>query len=365
MTPTYSWEGGQNTKRANIADPDIIVESNQLAMYYTGFLPNDNGTIALATSPLEFPPRNWNKQGIILQNDSENSTARDRAVVRLGSLVKVNGIYYMYYDGASASFSGESIGLATSTNGLSFARYSGNPVLSASGTEKTVREASVIVVNGTWYMVYSHDDGLCPTLCHKLLATSTDGYTWKKQGAILAKGAPGTPDDVYMEHHQLAYIYGRFVLTYDEYDGSTWSIGCAYNTVANTTYKKLGKILAPSGVSGTFDRMHCATPFFFNNSDSWYMMYQGADAPWETTCWDMGVVSKVYDRINVYLHRKSNTDFSDLRFTASDGSTLLSYRAEFVTIGGGATFWVKLNANISVADQTIYIYCGKRGKPIE
>ena len=305
MSPTFSWEGYPNTKRANIADPDIIVESNHLAMYYTGFLPNDNGTIALATSPIEYPPRNWTKQGIIFQNNAANATAWDRAFVRLGSVVKVNGIYYMYYDGSDACLSGDAIGLATSTNGLNFTRYAGNPILSTSGTEKAVREASVIVVDGTWYMIYSHDDGSYPTLCHCLLATSTDGYTWTKQGAILAKGASGKPDDVYMEHHQLAYIYGRFVLTYDQYDGSTWSIGCACNTLANTAYTKLGTILVPSGVSGTFDRMHCATPFLFNNSDSWYMMYQGGDGPWETTSWNIGVVSKVYDGVNLYLHKKA------------------------------------------------------------
>jgi len=52
-------------------------------------------------------------------------------------------------------------------------------------------------------------------------------------------------------------------------------------------------------------------------------------------------------------------DFGDVRFTASDGTTLLPYWIESYTPGVEATFWVKVNDDLSSVNRTIYIYFGK------
>jgi regulation of enolase protein 1 (concanavalin A-like superfamily) len=59
---------------------------------------------------------------------------------------------------------------------------------------------------------------------------------------------------------------------------------------------------------------------------------------------------------NVYLNSKCRTDFGDIRFTADDGSTLLSYWVESKTDSVSALFWVKVTADLSTVNQTIYIY---------
>jgi hypothetical protein len=61
---------------------------------------------------------------------------------------------------------------------------------------------------------------------------------------------------------------------------------------------------------------------------------------------------------DVYLNGKCRTDFGDIRFTASDGSTLLSYWMESYVASDNAVFWVKVNDDLSTNAATIYVYYG-------
>jgi len=59
---------------------------------------------------------------------------------------------------------------------------------------------------------------------------------------------------------------------------------------------------------------------------------------------------------HVYLNGKCRTDFGDIRFTRSDGETLLDYFMESKTDGDNAVFWVKIPDDLSTNPVTIYIY---------
>ncbi len=61
----------------------------------------------------------------------------------------------------------------------------------------------------------------------------------------------------------------------------------------------------------------------------------------------------------VYLGGKSRSDFGDLRFTKSDGVTLLDYWIESYTSGVSATVWVEVDSiPASPNTATIYLYYG-------
>jgi len=62
---------------------------------------------------------------------------------------------------------------------------------------------------------------------------------------------------------------------------------------------------------------------------------------------------------NVYLNGKCRMDFGDIRFTKSDGVTLLDYWMEKKVDGDYAVFWVEIKDDLSNSDVTIYIYYGK------
>jgi len=61
---------------------------------------------------------------------------------------------------------------------------------------------------------------------------------------------------------------------------------------------------------------------------------------------------------NVYMNSKCKTDFSDIRFTDDDGITELGYWREAYIPSSSATFWVKVNDDLGVGNQTIYIHYG-------
>jgi len=62
---------------------------------------------------------------------------------------------------------------------------------------------------------------------------------------------------------------------------------------------------------------------------------------------------------NIYLNGKCRTDFGDIRFTASDGSTLLNYWIEKKVDSDYAIFWVKIPGIPASPDTAIiYVYYG-------
>ena len=62
---------------------------------------------------------------------------------------------------------------------------------------------------------------------------------------------------------------------------------------------------------------------------------------------------------DVYLGNHSRTDFGDIRFTGSDGTTLLDYWMESRTDSDNAIFWVEVADDLSSVNRTIYVYYGK------
>jgi hypothetical protein len=60
----------------------------------------------------------------------------------------------------------------------------------------------------------------------------------------------------------------------------------------------------------------------------------------------------------VYVDGKCKQDFSDVRFTRDDGTTLEDCWLESKFGGENATFWVKISADLTLTSQTIYVYYG-------
>jgi hypothetical protein len=61
---------------------------------------------------------------------------------------------------------------------------------------------------------------------------------------------------------------------------------------------------------------------------------------------------------DVYLNGKCRTDFGDVRFTRSDGTTLLDYWMAEKSIRSYALFWVEVSDDLSSNPATIYVYYG-------
>ncbi|MCX6821903.1 MAG: DUF2341 domain-containing protein, partial [Candidatus Aenigmarchaeota archaeon] len=110
-----------------------------------------------------------------------------------------------------------------------------------------------------------------------------------------------------------------------------------------------------------------ATPFYIYTSSNWLSGWSyrkshviqnstGADVNYTI---NITVINGTGTDIGnvVYINNKARNDFGDIRFTNSTGS-LLNYWIETVNNGVNATFWVKIDGNLTSTNQTIYIYYG-------
>lgn len=63
----------------------------------------------------------------------------------------------------------------------------------------------------------------------------------------------------------------------------------------------------------------------------------------------------------VYCNSKCQTDFDDVRFTTSDGTTELDYWLDSKTDSDNALYWVEISDNLTTGNVTIYVYYGNAG----
>lgn len=133
---------------------------------------------------------------------SPTAAAWDSAWVYFASVINDAGTYKMWYTGNNSPTAGvEQIGYATSTNGIAWTKGVTNPIFSPTGTgfERTSVFAPCVIKDGTNYrMYYSGFNNTAPGTTDIGYARSTDGTTWNRYAGnpIIARGAAGAWDEV-------------------------------------------------------------------------------------------------------------------------------------------------------------------------
>jgi predicted GH43/DUF377 family glycosyl hydrolase len=190
--PTPVWEG-----MPVAGDPTVFRDGDTLRMYYTSLFLSDtlgkliisgvkstdgltwqimNGSLTEESIALDYMPSEWDKH------------------LETAEVIKSGNDILLYYSGypvesqelGTVIANGE-IGLASSTDGITFERVNSNPILTR-GTQdakdfNALFSPTVIYDNGTYYMLYT---GWCIDNCNDpfiglLGATSSDGINWVKQ----------------------------------------------------------------------------------------------------------------------------------------------------------------------------------------
>ncbi len=191
--------GSKESRRC--MNPWVMRKGDEYRLYYSGAGADGIQRICMATAPVESPEK-WERRGPLF--DVGKQGAFDARWCVLPHVVKVNSDkWHLYYTSNSGNGIGLSsfpgIGLAVSSDGETWQRYSDQPLLTVSnhhGDPDAIGMAggSVIRVEhhgkSEWRFYYTG----CPTIGQPLhlnqqkticLAVSADGITWVKKGALL------------------------------------------------------------------------------------------------------------------------------------------------------------------------------------
>jgi predicted GH43/DUF377 family glycosyl hydrolase len=219
LLPTpATWDQG------GVAKPNVVPDGNGTGwlMYYMGINGPDR-QVGVATST---DLKNWTKfaGNPVL---SKSSSGWDSAFGTQAVVINGAGNWQMWYSGSTnPSLTNFNMGYATSADGFNWTKYSANPVLVRGGAgaidSEDLQVTSVRVVGGTYYAFLACHAGFGG---HRgCLATSSDGITWTKFSDYIV--TPGTgwdsvaafPDDMVVQG-------GRFVVFYTGANGATAQVG--------------------------------------------------------------------------------------------------------------------------------------------
>jgi hypothetical protein len=154
-------------------------------MWYEAVGANGLTTIALATSP---DGLTWTKQGTVMSSGGPASWERDE--VSPNFILFEAGIYRLWYHGGGYFMGGQGtrygnarVGYATSPDGVTWTKYSGNPVLdigpAGAWDDEQVAEPRITKL-ATGYRLYYTGRSASTKRQSLGMATSTDGIIWTK-----------------------------------------------------------------------------------------------------------------------------------------------------------------------------------------
>jgi predicted GH43/DUF377 family glycosyl hydrolase len=218
--------------------------------------------------------QDWTKyEGNPVFTDSENSWDDGFAIGQ--SVIKNGNTYKMWYSGSHDIFSPKSIGYATSSDGINWTRYSGNPVfegIAGSWDSGSVALPSVMQEGNTLHMWYLGGGGDAGTIGY---ATSEDGIHWKRHSSPVFQPKEGTwyadgifPGPVIKEK-------GVFKMWFSGAFGGSLSQGSL------TTESETGYATSPDGINWTFYDDPATTAAPYQSSDP--VLHHGAPGDWDAS----------------------------------------------------------------------------------
>ena len=155
----------------------------------------------LQTSEIQIPKQSdWTGHGVVVANGQPGSWDSTIAGLSPATVVKKNGVYYLYYIGADGKRSTDggprhqALGVATSTDGINFTKYSGNPIITHlphnNQEEGVFSAAATLDDNGDIVLYYGAIWAATSTTTsvdvYTALAVSQDGLNFIDMGYVRA-----------------------------------------------------------------------------------------------------------------------------------------------------------------------------------
>ncbi len=230
------WDGNQ------VLRPAVISDGAEYKMWFDGFNLSWELAIGLATSS---DGTSWTKY---LDNPvltGEAGTWDGESEEHTPFVLKEDGIYKMWYEGGDGDV--RQMGYATSTNGIDWSKYPGNPVVEAGPEgydQETAGHGSVLKEAGVYELWY-HAEGDQGAIIAR--ATSPDGLDWTKHGPVLLSDPAGWDDDALWSPSVLK-VDGTYWMWYS---ACCWDERLAVGVVTSTSGITWTRFLAAPVVTDT------------------------------------------------------------------------------------------------------------------
>ena len=205
-----------------VVQPMVLIEDNTFKMWYENVGASGTGNVGYAVSS---DGLSWTRASSTPVLTHGASGTWDSYAVGPGAVTKIDGVYMMYYGGTDGVHS--QTGLATSTDGINWTKRV-KPVLYASdGWDATAGAQDVIKIGNTYYMYYV---GKKYSTYAIGLATSTDGINWTKYSGnpILSADQPWEGSGVYVP--TIIYDNNQYIMVFANVNDANTAFGIATST---------------------------------------------------------------------------------------------------------------------------------------
>ncbi|MHB9011513.1 MAG: glycoside hydrolase family protein [Ignavibacteriaceae bacterium] len=213
-----------------VSESKIIHDNGIYKMWYLCTYNSGRGNIWYAESTDGI---HWTNKTNLPVLDKSTYGSWDDYTVAPGAVIKEGNIYKMYYNGLRVPFGQSSAGLAISYDGINWQKYP-NPVLTSDSNEYHIGTQSVLKVGNVYYMYYDSSPIYNYDRWAINLATSSDGINWQKYtgnpiliSTLSWEGIGVTYPSVIYDNNQFVMIYEN--TTRDKYgiayssDGFHWT----------------------------------------------------------------------------------------------------------------------------------------------
>ena len=283
----------------------VVYHDGMYKAWVSGADETDTGRIGYATSEDGIVWTRYENNPVLVPGDAgawDDTNADHACVLFVDSTFKM---WYMAEDEESSQ-----IGYATSSDGVSWEKYSGNPVLNLGTTgtwdEEEVMHPSVIFDGETYHMWYN---GYGQEMQRTGYATSLDGISWNKHpgNPVMTTGVSGSWDDHMLGLMSVIYKDGEFKMWYTAGDGTGddsryFRIGYATSTDGISWDKHKDNPILDIGEVGSWDSLGVVTSaVLFDSTENKYKMWYGGfdGSSFQTGYATSADVSEVENNINL------------------------------------------------------------------
>jgi len=257
----------------------VLYENGIFKMWYAGF-DSANYRTGYATS---MDGINWTKQ------NSGNPVLGlggvgtwDSNLVAVGAVINDGGTYKMWYSGQNGV--NTQVGLATSSDGITWTKYANNPVMKISaGTfySNHIGPGSSVIKEGkTYKMWFNGNNGNGNNGAHIGYATSTDGIAWTiNANSLLGAGKVGAFDSTAVGYPDVWKAGDRYYMNYAGWNGANFRLGAAESS-DGINWKRMnnGNAVINLGGGGAWDNTHILESSVVRLGYRTYLWYGGCTA---------------------------------------------------------------------------------------